>query len=263
MLFDKQIDLFQNILDAVISTAEKSNDGSLMYRRLVNGYRLFDLSRGLDYTLDIGFRDLETGKELIKRYKACKPLGNVEILSVPYVTENGRVTILVSVRETEIQTADEFLKMYTKNFIGDHRQKTFLMFVLVYEAESPSKGDTDVFKELKKMATKATSKCKHGETCKVAWLSVRLPMYKDSSQVNEEALKLALVDLGLRKIGTDSLVLVLNTKVEINGDFLNRVSYIFSIYGVVINVLTVIMCSGTDEYYFWVSNIQSSSISFI
>lgn len=42
--------------------------GQLQYRRLINGYRTFDLSRGIDYTLDLGFRDLNTGKEVVKRY---------------------------------------------------------------------------------------------------------------------------------------------------------------------------------------------------
>lgn len=34
----------------------------------MNGYRTFDLSRGMDYIMDVGFRDLSTGKEVIKRY---------------------------------------------------------------------------------------------------------------------------------------------------------------------------------------------------
>jgi hypothetical protein len=40
--------------------------GKIMYRRLVNGYRRFDPSRGLDYVLDLAFRDYR-GREIIKR----------------------------------------------------------------------------------------------------------------------------------------------------------------------------------------------------
>lgn len=58
---------FQNIIEEVKATVSYKYPGNFRYRRLVNGYRIFDLSRGMDYTLDIGFRDLHSGKEVIKR----------------------------------------------------------------------------------------------------------------------------------------------------------------------------------------------------
>jgi hypothetical protein len=41
----------------------------LQYRHLINGYRRFDPSRGMDYRLDLAFRDTKTGQEVHKRYK--------------------------------------------------------------------------------------------------------------------------------------------------------------------------------------------------
>lgn len=211
----------QNIINSIQAKVEKTSTNVLTYRRLINGYRVFDLSRGLDYTFDMAFKDQTTGKQVIKRFKVCKPLGNVEILPVPYVTENVRVTILLIVRENDIPSVQEFVDNYMKTFTGDKRQKAFLLFVLVYENESPSKGDTDVYKNVKNLAMKNTAKCGHRDSCKVAWLSIRLPV--KSEIISDSVLRFAVIDLGLRKVGTDCLILVLDSGTIIDADFLNRV----------------------------------------
>lgn len=60
-----------NILVEILDRCRNDNDstGKYQFRRLVNGYRTFDLSKGMDYVLDLGFRDLTTGKEVIRRHK--------------------------------------------------------------------------------------------------------------------------------------------------------------------------------------------------
>lgn len=57
----------QNVLKLVLEKVHYESGDMLKYRRLVNGYSVFDLSRGLDYILDIGFKDKNSGKEIIKR----------------------------------------------------------------------------------------------------------------------------------------------------------------------------------------------------
>lgn len=63
--------LFQNIIEEIKAKMTYKYPRDLRYRRLVNGYRTFDLSRGMDYILDVGFRDLHTGREVIKRWVYC------------------------------------------------------------------------------------------------------------------------------------------------------------------------------------------------
>lgn len=58
---------FQNIIEEIKAKMAYKYPRDLRYRRLVNGYRTFDLSRGMDYILDVGFRDLNSGQEVIKR----------------------------------------------------------------------------------------------------------------------------------------------------------------------------------------------------
>lgn len=189
---------------------------------MINGYRIFDLSRGMDYTLDLGFRDVGTGKEVVKKFEVCKPLGKVEFIPVPYVTENSRVTIILPVEETSINLALEFLHNYSMT-IMDRKEKTFLMLVLLYQDESSNKGTDDVFYDIKKFATKTTNKYKNDDI-KIAWVSIRLPPFNGILTISDyNAMDFAIVDLALKKIGVESLILILDVHSNISSDFLNRV----------------------------------------
>lgn len=59
--------MFQYVMNATIAWVNTRYEGLLQYRRLVNGYRRFDPSRGLDYKLDLAFRDTTNGHEIHKR----------------------------------------------------------------------------------------------------------------------------------------------------------------------------------------------------
>ncbi|KYB26915.1 chondroitin sulfate synthase 2 [Tribolium castaneum] len=208
----------ENVIEEVTVKVHSESPKRFQFRRLINGYRSFDLSRGMDYALDLGFRDLTTGREVVKRFEVCKPLGKVELLPVPYVTENSRVTIILPVQETELEAIMDFLHGYT-NTIMDRKEKTFLMLVLLYQPNSSNKGTSDVFYDVKTYATKVTSKYKN-EDVKIAWVSVRLPW---PTATDSKVMGFAVVDLALRKIGPESLVLVLDPYTNISSDFLNRV----------------------------------------
>lgn len=198
----------ENVLRSVVATAETD---ALAYRRLVNGYSLFDLSRGLDYVLDVGFRDLKTGKEVVKRFEVCKPLGQTEILPMPYVTENSRVNVVIVVTEHEVPQARGFLEQWSKL----QNQRILVMLVLLYRPGVPSKGDGDPFLSVKNLAV-----TKRTDGGRAAWLSIRLA---GSEAVDRAAMQIASVDLALRKIGPESLVLILDVFAEFSPDFLNRV----------------------------------------
>lgn len=60
----------------MVSEIEGKYPKAYEFRRLVNGYKTFDLSRGLDYTLDMGLRDLSNGKEVVKRLLEFSILDN-------------------------------------------------------------------------------------------------------------------------------------------------------------------------------------------
>ena len=119
-------------LDRVLKSAtkniEKEYRGELVYERLINGYRRFDASRGMDYIIDAQFRQVANGKHIIKRIEVCKPLGKVEILPVPYVTENSRVNIILVLDSTMKAETFSFLERYADACM-EKKDKTFLMLV--------------------------------------------------------------------------------------------------------------------------------------
>jgi hypothetical protein len=217
--FHLEFYFLQNVIEDVKVKFQSGNEKKFQYRRLVNGYRTFDLSRGMDYTLDLGFRDLTTGKEVVKRFEVCKPLGKVEFVPVPYVTENSRVTIVLPVQEDEIELALEFLQGYATT-IMDRKEKTFLMLALLYQAESNNKGTGDVFYEIKSYATKTTNKYK-SEDVKMAWVSIRLPTWSGVLKMEDhKVLDFAVADLALKKIGsvTNTNQKILRVEVAVNNN---------------------------------------------
>lgn len=142
------------------------------------------------------------------------------MLTMPYVTENKRVTVLVAIYEKDIQHVPQFIEMYSKNIMS-RNQKTLVMFALMYENNSTSKGEFDTFLNVKNTAMKLTSKHQQSpDGNKVAWVSVRLP---EKYETNKDLLNLVTVDLALKKIGLENLVLLVDLHADINVDFLNRV----------------------------------------
>lgn len=120
----------QILLKGVSRRIEKEYEGELVYQRLINGYRKFDASRGMDYILDIEFLQTANRQRIIKRIEVCKPLGKVEILPVPYVTENARINMILAVDASSEQTAKslEFLERYGNTCMAK-KYKTFLLLV--------------------------------------------------------------------------------------------------------------------------------------
>lgn len=61
--------MFQHVMNASISHLTEKYKNKLQYKRLVNGYRRYDPARGMDYILDLAFRDTDSGLEVLKRFE--------------------------------------------------------------------------------------------------------------------------------------------------------------------------------------------------
>uniref|UniRef100_A0A1B6C963 Hexosyltransferase n=1 Tax=Clastoptera arizonana TaxID=38151 RepID=A0A1B6C963_9HEMI len=210
------------VLNASIAKIEEKYKGELKFRKFINGYRKFDPARGMDYVLDLAFRDTTVGKTFQKRIEVCKPLGKVELIPVPYVTENIRINILLPVRKQEISRILNFLKQYSIN-VMEKKDVTFLMFVFMYAPDDPSKGDEDVFKEIKDTSISLSKKFEKSNSF-IKWVSVRIPS-KDSDYniIHENFLDFAIVDLAIKKFSPESLILYAHSNMEIKLDYFNRV----------------------------------------
>ncbi|XP_072746635.1 chondroitin sulfate synthase 2 [Anoplolepis gracilipes] len=208
------------VINAVTNNIINKYDGKLSFKKLLNGYQKFDASRGMDYVLDIAFNEVTTGKEIRKRIEVCKPLGKVEIIPVPYVTENTRINIIITINLNKKQDALNFMEHYAQDCM-EKKYKTFLMMVLLYNFDSPSKGKGDVFYEVKKYILMLNEKYKKDQS-RITWLSIRLPSNVTSIDLNP-MLKIAVTDLCAKKFSPESLVLLMEVGTKLKIDYLNRV----------------------------------------
>lgn len=255
-LSDVDSDDIRKVIDRTLAEGHRKYP-KLNYKRLHSAYRRFDPIRGMDYQLHMIFEDAENqNAEVLKRFEAVKPIGKVEVLSSPYVTESTRIAMLMPTFEHQINEAHEFILNYEK-ICMERQDNTFLMLVsfaedmfsnenvrvlmtfirsqvFLYQANSPSKTPDDVFYNLKMLALNLSEKYKN-DGSRIAWLSIRLPEKfiethpRESAAAissvygRQEVLGLVMTDLALRKIGLDSLVMVVSNEMSLRQDFLNRV----------------------------------------
>ncbi|XP_065092448.1 chondroitin sulfate synthase 2 [Ochlerotatus camptorhynchus] len=221
----------QNILNKTVLEAYRTSS-DLEYRSLHSAYRKFDAVRGMDYRMHLHFYDRKRKEYLLKSFEVVKPIGLIEIVPSPYVTESTRIAILLPTFEHQVREALQFVQNYERVCM-DNQDNTFLMLIFYYRTDTPSKGDDDVFLPLKNLALGLTEKHKQ-DGSRIAWVSIRLPpelsapfnlnhLYSTSLNGPNQLLSFAATDLALRKIGLDSLVMVCSNAATFRSDFLNRV----------------------------------------
>ncbi|XP_050083996.1 chondroitin sulfate synthase 2 [Anopheles aquasalis] len=221
----------RNVLNKTITEAGR-NQPDDEYRGLHSAYKRFDAVRGMEYRLLLTFYDRRRKRMRTRSFEVIKPISLIEIVPSPYVTESTRVAILLPVLEQQVQETEQFLESYERTCM-DSQDNTFLMLIFFYRLDTPSKGDEDVFLPLKNIALAVTEKHKQ-DGSRVAWVSIRLPpelsapfddnhRYYSSLYGAHGRLAFAAVDLALRKIGLESLVLVCSNAATFRPDFLNRV----------------------------------------
>ncbi|EDV91747.1 GH24548 [Drosophila grimshawi] len=224
---------FAKVLEIALQYAAEKYP-RLRYHSMHSAYRKFDATRGMDYQLHLNLYESNTPKRLIlKSFEVVKPLGRVEVVPSPYVTESIRIAILVPSFEHQVPDALDFVAQYER--ICMHNQdNTFLLLIFLYRLNSPSKGDDDPFKALKKLALDLSSKYKT-DGSRIAWVSIRLPqqlsepvtpddwLLHASMYGPRQLLSLAVADLALPKLGLESLVLLATPSMLFRTDFLNRV----------------------------------------
>ncbi|XP_046685952.1 chondroitin sulfate synthase 2-like [Homalodisca vitripennis] len=212
----------QRIISAAITHVEEKYESALKFHRFINGYQKFDPSRGMDYIIDLEFRETTSGKTIHKRFELFKSLGKVEMVPVPYVTENVRVHVVIPVQSADSERIMTFLKQYSINAM-EKKDLQFLMLVFIYNSHESSKGDNDIFKEVKNKALSLSNKFeKLGNLIK--WHSIKLPGNgSDFAVLTESLLDFAVMDSVLKKFSPESLVLVGRPNMEVRLDYFNRV----------------------------------------
>ncbi|XP_065565321.1 chondroitin sulfate synthase 2-like [Artemia franciscana] len=183
---------------------------NLKYNRLINGYRRYDPVRGMDYLVDMEFIDSLTQEEVWRRIEGARLLTKVESVPMPYVTENARINMIAFVSEEQVENAKHFLELYHRHCLSK-KENSFLTLVLL---NSDGYALSDPFQQVKELASQYSAQYK-----------------KDGPKIAIQSLKigrdipdaLAILDIAIKKLNPDSLVLLCSLNMEIYSDFLNRV----------------------------------------
>ncbi|KAL6097663.1 chpf2 [Pungitius sinensis] len=181
-------------------------------RRLLNGYRRFDPTRGMEYVLDLAleaYTQKGHSQVLAKRVNLLRPLSAVEIIPMPYVTEATRVQVILPVTAQDQDFVGNFLDMFVMNTLDTH-DNVLLTFLFIYDPfDAQRVSQTDVFAGIKAMIGEVEKR--YGDV-KIPWISVKTEV---PSQVK-------LMDIISKKHPVDTLFFLAGVWTEINADFLNR-----------------------------------------
>lgn len=225
---------FAKVLEIALQYAALKHP-RLSYHSLHSAYRKFDATRGMDYQLHLSLQE-GSGRSrrlVVKSFEVVKPLGRVEVVPSPYVTESTRIAMLVPAFEHQVPDAMQFVEQYER-ICMQNQDNTFLLLIFMYRLDSPSKGEEDPFKALKTLALDLSSKYKT-DGSRIAWVSIRLPeqlsepvdpqdwLLHASMYGPRQLLSLVVADLALPKLGLESLVLLATPGMVFKADFLNRV----------------------------------------
>ncbi|KAM9387328.1 chondroitin sulfate glucuronyltransferase isoform 2-T2 [Phaethornis superciliosus] len=181
-------------------------------RQLLNGYRRFDPTRGMEYTLDLLLEAVtQKGHSHVvaKRVSLVRPLSKVEIIPMPYVTEATRVQLVLPLTVQDLDFVANFLDMFAMNTL-DTRDNALLTLLFIYHPYDAQRvSQVDVFAGVKAMVGELE---KRYTEVKIPWISVKTEV---PSQVK-------LMDIVSKKHPVDTLFFLASVWTEINMEFLNR-----------------------------------------
>ncbi|CAM9373758.1 unnamed protein product [Lampetra planeri] len=186
----------------------------LRFRKLalVNGYRRFDPTRGMEYTLDLSLEvstQRGNSRTLVKRVHLVRPLGTVEIIPMPYVTEATRVHVVLPLTVHEREHVSGFLASYANQVLETH-ENAVLTLLFVYDPFDAQKvNEDDIFAGVK--AEVGDYERRYPEV-KFPWISVKTDVPS----------QLKLIDILSKKHPVDTLFLVASVGSQLTIDFLNR-----------------------------------------
>ena len=195
---------------------DKKYRSRFQLRKLVNGYRRFDSTRGMEYVMDLLLADKHNqNAETIKRVHLVRPLGKVELVPMPHVTESMMVNIILSLQEDQVMMFDVFMDAYARTCL-QNTEDVRLIVALLYKntSSAQSSGSRDVFTRPKSLIGEYNKK--FDTKGKLTWRAL----------VNVES-DIHVVDALQNEFKTDVLILMTSVNVEMEPDvtspFLNRV----------------------------------------
>ncbi|XP_076602777.1 chondroitin sulfate synthase 2 [Chaetodon auriga] len=184
----------------------------LKKQQLINGYRRFDPTRGMEYTLDLQLEVVNQkghSRSITKRVHLVRPLSRIEIIPMPYVTEATRVHIIIPLTLQDRSNVDHFLEVFASNAF-ETSENAILTFLFIYDpVEAQQVNQNDIFASVK---TQINAYERKYPTVKIPWISVK----------TETPSQIKFMDIISKKHPVDTLFFLANANTHVNSEFLNR-----------------------------------------
>ncbi|VDO21382.1 unnamed protein product [Brugia timori] len=206
---DDKLDV-EEIVAAARKFIEESDEGSdEEFLQLRNGYRLFDPLRGMDYIVDLLYRNKYGGK--VHRVHLTRIISNNQLLQqVPYVKEDTDLTILIPLGSNdEVGAVRRLIAHYVslcQSSVGDNRQTRLIVAV---------RGvDPFVIRLINDDIIELRIRCKPAQT-----ETMLLILKQDSHPI----MAAAALDEAVDHFGQQMMYLLLSPHADIQHEFLDRV----------------------------------------
>ncbi|CAL8370795.1 unnamed protein product [Arctogadus glacialis] len=206
-----------DVADVISVALDRLNDKykpvlRLTKQQLINGYRRFDPTRGMEYTLDLQLEAVNQkghSRSLAKRVHLVRPLSHIEIIPMPYVTEATRVHVIIPLTLQGRGQVDRFLEGFAAGAF-ETSENAVLTFLFIYDPlEAQQVSQNDIFAGVK--AQIAVYERKY-PAVKIPWISVK----------TETPSQLKFMDIISKKHPVDTLFFLAEVNTNVNTEFLNR-----------------------------------------
>ena len=204
----------EEIQQIAFDRLNKNYDNKFKQYKLVNGYRRFEPSRGMEYTMDMEmYGKNRQDKPQQKRVHLLRPMGKVEIVPMPYVTENAQIHLILPLYENEVGDFSNFMEWFAKTVL-ETSDNSYLYIVFVHEKSHSSKGNGDPFAMSKRVIDYHLSNHPSRKGT-VTW--------KVLEKYNSERSEISVIDHVIHDIQSADLVCVCSVGMEIDIEYLNHV----------------------------------------
>jgi len=183
--------------------------------RVVSGWKKVDFNSGVKYILNLEYLDDED-KLVRSDCTVFQEFADPILVSLPFVTESTKISLVIPVAETDRKDVLNFLKSFAKTCL-ERNDRVFLMFVFLYTRDRPDKNNNkDFYKEVKQTALQLSKKFKKKDKgSSILWYSMQLK--------EVEPTPLETMDLLTHKLDSKSIILMGSPNMELHSDYLNRV----------------------------------------
>ncbi|CAF0897050.1 unnamed protein product [Brachionus calyciflorus] len=195
------------------------------FRDLLNGYKQFDPTRGSFYIFDLLLYDTLQEIQIHKRVNVMRQLGLLEIMPMPYVTENQKINLIITfTAENNYQDILRFFESY-QDFVLEIKEiaEKINLIVVYLTTDNQMPYEKELFAyigfQIKELTQKYSSLIE--TTSRIIELNVTVT--KINLYFSESYRQMLVIDHVSKSVSGDGLILMALPCVEFKSEFLNRV----------------------------------------